>query len=118
MTGLKELEIPGTGLPDVAIKELMKLKALTSLDIATSQVSDESLALIATLPHLKRLGLRACRSLTADGIKSLAPLRLEHLDLNVAGSESAPLDENELLKFAKETWPGCEVVTTRQHFKP
>lgn len=118
MTSLKELEVPGIGLPDAAIKDLVKTKGLTSLDIAVSQVSDESLALIATMPNLKRLGLRACRNLTMKGIKSLAPLRLESLDLNVAGSESAPLDENELIKFAKETWPGCEVVTSHQHIKP
>ena len=118
MAGLKELDLSGVGLPDAAIKDLVKIKGLTSLDIAVSHVSDESLAFIATMPNLKRLGLRACRSLTSEGIKALAPLRLEHLDLNVAGSEDVPLDENELLKFAKETWPGCEVVTSHHHFKP
>ncbi len=118
MAGLKELDLSGVGLPDAAIKDLVKIKGLTSLDIAVSHVSDESLAFIATMPNLKRLGLRACRSLTSGGIKALAPLRLEHLDLNVAGSEDVPLDENELLKFAKETWPGCEVVTSHHHFKP
>jgi hypothetical protein len=118
MTNLKELGVSGIGLPDAAIKDLVKIKGLTSLDIAVSQVSDESLALIASLPNLKRLDLRACRSLTFNGIKSLAPLHLESLDLNVVGSESVPLDENELIKFAKETWPKCEVHTTHKHIKP
>jgi len=118
MTSLKELNLSGLGLPDTAMKDLVKLEGLTSLDIATSQVSDDSLALIATMPDLKRLGLRACRSLTLEGIKKLAPLRLEYLELIVAGSEEAPLDENELMEFAKKTWPGCEVWTSKQHFKP
>lgn len=118
MKSLKELDLSGVGLPDAAMKDLVKIKGLTFLDIATSQVSDDSLALIATMPDLKRLGLRACRSLTLEGIKKLAPLRLEYLELIVAGSEDAPLDENELLEFAKQTWPRCEVLTSKNHIKP
>ncbi len=113
MTNLKELNLANVGLPDSAMKDLVKIKSLTSLDIALSQVTDESLAAIATMPNLKRLGLRACRSVTLNGIKALAPLRLEHLDINVAGSGHPPLDEDAVIEFAKKTWPGCEVVNSK-----
>jgi Leucine Rich repeat len=118
MTSLKELNLAGVGLADTAIKDLVKIQSLTSLDIATSQISDESLASIATMPNLKRLGLRACRSITLKGVSSLAPLRLDYIELMVDGTEDAPVDDNELMEFAKKTWPGCEVWTPKQHFKP
>ena len=118
MTSLKELNLAGVGLADAAMKDLVKMQGLTFLDIATSHVSDESLALIATMPHLKRLGLRACRSITFKGVRELAPLRLESIELMVEGTEDAPIDDRELMEFAKKTWPGCEVWTSKQHFKP
>ena len=114
MTSLKELNLENVGLANAAMRNLAKLKGLTSLDIALSMVTDEGLATIATLPKLKRLGLRACRNhVTMQGIKALAPLRLESLDVNLTGSEKAPIDEGELLKFAKQAWPGCEVETSK-----
>lgn len=48
--------------------------------------------------------------MTLKGIKALAPLRLEYLDVNLTGINNTPIDENDLLKFAKETWPGSEIV--------
>lgn len=118
MTSLKELNLAGVGLPDAAMKDLVKMQGLTSLDIATSHVSDESLALIATMPELKRLGLRACRSVTFKGIRNLAPLRLDYIELMVDGTGDTPIDDKELMEFAKKTWPGSEVWTSKQHFKP
>jgi len=114
MTSLKELNLANVGLPNAAMKDLVKIKGLTSLDIAVSQVTDDGLAAIATMPNLKRLGLRACRNnVTFKGIKALAPLKLEYLDVNLTGSKVKHIDEDEVIKFAKETWPGCEVETSR-----
>jgi Leucine-rich repeat (LRR) protein len=118
MTGLKELNLHNVRLPDAAIRNLIKIKSLTSLDIALSLVSDETLAGIATLPNLKRLNLAVCPNVTFKGIKNLAPLRLNSLQLASLGSNAAPLDEKELFELAKETLPGCEISTFHHHFKP
>lgn len=117
MTGLKELNLHSVRLPDAAIKDLVKIKGLTSLDIAFSLVSDETLAEIATLPDLKHLNLAVCPNVTLKGIKNLAPLRLESIQLASLGS-AAPLDEMELFELAKQTLPGCEISTYSHHFKP
>jgi hypothetical protein len=117
MTGLKELNLHHVRLPDAAIKNLVKIKSLTALDIAFSLVSDETLAEIATLPNLKKLNLAVCPNVTFKGIKNLAPLRLDAIELASLGS-AASLDEKELFALAKETFPGCEVSTLHHHFKP
>jgi hypothetical protein len=117
MTGLKELNVHSVRLPDAAIRSLTKIKSLTALDIAFSLVSDETLAEIATLPGLKQLNLAVCPNVTLKGIKNLAPLRLNSIQLASLGS-AASLDEKELFKLAKETLPGCEVSTYNHHFKP
>jgi hypothetical protein len=54
---------------------------------------------------------------TLKGIKNLAPLRLNSIQLASLGN-AAPLDEMELFELAKETLPGCEVSTYNHHFKP
>jgi hypothetical protein len=117
MTGLKELNLHNVRLPDAATKNLVKIKSLTSLDIAFSLVSDETLAEIATLQSLKKLNLAVCPNVTFKGIKSLAPLRLDSIELASLGS-AASLDDKELFELAKETLPGCEVSTFHHHFKP
>jgi hypothetical protein len=118
MVALKDLNFHGLQLPDAAVKNLTKIKSLTSLDIALSLVSDETLAEIATLPNLKRLNLAVCPNVTLKGIRNLAPLRLISIQLASLGSDAAPLDEKELFELAKETLPGCEVSTFHYHFKP
>jgi hypothetical protein len=114
MTSLKELNLHDVRLPDAAIKNLVKIKSLTSLDIALSPVSDETLAEIATLPSLKKLNLAVCPNVTFKGIKNLAPLRLDSIELASLGS----VDDKELFELAKATLPGCEVSTFHHHFKP
>lgn len=117
MTTLKDLNFHGSKLPDAAVKNLTKLKSLSSLDIALSLVTDETLAEIATLPNLKRLNLAVCPNVTLKGIRNLAPLRLEHLELASLGS-AAQLDEKELFELAKRTLPGCEISTFKYDSKP
>lgn len=117
MTTLKYLNFHGAKLPDAAVKNLTKLKSLSSLDLALSLVTDETLAEIATLPNLKRLNLAVCPNVTLKGIRSLAPLRLEQLELASLGS-AAPIDEKELFELAKQTQPGCEVSTFKYNSKP
>jgi hypothetical protein len=117
MTGLKELNVHNVRLPDAAIRNLIKIKGLTSLDIAFSLVSDETLAEIATLPNLKNLNLAVCPNVTLKGIKNLAPLRLDSIQLASLGG-AASLDEKELFELAKQILPGCEISTLNYEAKP
>ncbi len=117
MTGLKELDVQEVRLPDAAIRNLIKIKGLNSLNIAFSLVSDETLTEIATLPNLKKLNLAVCPNVTLKGIKNLAPLRLDSINLASLGS-AASLDEKELFELAKQILPGCEIRTLNYNSKP
>lgn len=106
MTGLKELNLHDVRLPDADIKNVVKIKSLTSLDIAFSFVTDETLAEIATLPSLKKLNLAVCPNVTIKGIENLAPLRLDSIELASLGS----VNDKELFELAKETSPDARYL--------
>ena len=58
-------------LKDADLVHLKGLPALVDLDLYKSQITDDGLAILESLPQLKALGLQRCNLLTNDGMKHL-----------------------------------------------
>jgi internalin A len=68
------LDFTRTGVTDDWLKELAKLKKLTSLDLRETQVTNAGLKELATLEFLTSLNLSGTK-VTDEGLRQLAPLR-------------------------------------------
>ena len=84
---LKKLHIQDTEITDVGLKEVAKLKQLTSLnlycsEISSSQITDAGLMEVVTLTNLTMLNLDGQKKITDKGLKELAKLtKLRELHL-------------------------------------
>ena len=84
---LKKLHLQDTKITDTGLKEVAKLKQLTSLnlycsEISSSQITDAGLMEVGTLTNLTMLNLDGQKKITDKGLKELAKLtKLRELHL-------------------------------------
>jgi len=76
---LKKLHLQDTKITDTGLKEVAKLKQLTSLnlycsEISSSQITDAGLMEVGTLTNLTMLNLDGQKKITDKGLKELAKL--------------------------------------------
>ncbi len=69
-----------------------ELRHLRELDLSTSGVMDDDLAMLASLPALRRLTLRRTR-VTGAGFAQLASMELEYLDVELTAVTKKSVEE-------------------------
>ena len=97
------LDLSGSVLTDVGLKELARLKSLQSLNLEHTQITDAGLKELAGLNCLQSLNINDTQ-VTPAGLKALTPLKhLSSLYLNNAVVELQPMMPSEDVKTEPTT---------------
>ncbi len=84
LTGLKDINLYGTGILGTGLKHLSGLKSLERLHLTSTHVGDKELAYLLDLPNLKSLSLEGTPVTDAGMVHVGKMTNLERLSLNSA----------------------------------
>lgn len=101
---LISLGLSGTPITDKAIKHILKIRSLQSLEIGDTEITDEGLKMLSASGSIQNLSLSVGRRITNDGIKyvsKMPQLRVLELDdaVSLDGKCLAYLRESKHLQY-------------------
>jgi hypothetical protein len=117
LQALRYLNMRGSKLTDVSLKQIGKLQNLEGLDIkANPNVTDRGLKYLARLKHLSYLNVAECTKVTRNGILPLKGLPLKTIDVTEEAGPWKGLTNADLVAlqkaFPKTTFKKSSVVGT------
>lgn len=99
---LQRLDFSFTTLSKESLKAFSSHQNLLEIDLRGTDVDDDDLRALTKIKTVKRLDLTMCENISATGIKALASLQLEVLELGITKTNDACLEALGTIKSLKK----------------